>query len=258
MAEHARGAKMFGHLTAGARPRARPASAPGYLVATAFHLAVALLLLRATHHPPVAIEQAAREMAEIFLEAELLYPETRGEPVAAGGAASATSADERPADPQELPFEIPAVAARLAPMPAPAPGRSEERTGDAEGWGVGAGLVLDSIAAPIEVLVSFDFEVTERVRLPRLRNREYVMELLLRYFPPRVANRHRTHESRIRFVIDARGVVDPTSIRLVAADRSEFAVATLAVAERLRFYPARHGRQAVPILIEMPFRWRSE
>lgn len=257
---------MFKHLDAGGRPRARAGSPTTYLVSTALHLAAVLVLLQATSHPPVVMEQAAREMAEIFLNAELVYPETRGGPGAAGGGAAAAvpmdpvDPDETPADPQEIPLEIPPVTARLAPMPVPPAGDADSATADGDGPGVGPGrgLVLDSVSAPVDALFAFDFEVTERVRLPRLRNKEFIMDLLLRRFPARIANRHRSSEARVRFVIDARGVVDPTTIRLVATDRAEFAVATLAVTERLRFYPARHGREAVPILIEMPFRWRAE
>jgi TonB family protein len=97
----------------------------------------------------------------------------------------------------------------------------------------------------------------ERFRLPRLRNRELIVSILQNRYPRRLAFRGLSSAATLRLSIDARGRVDPLSVKVVAFDREEFALLVMDVARRFRFAPAHYRGENVPIIIDIPVEWKA-
>ena len=255
---------MFQHFDPATRSRPDRRYAATLSLSVAVHLVALAGLLHLSSQSALRVAPMRDQAAEVLEWSLTLPPPEASPPEQATNAQQSddvpsevvapTTAEPAQAEVLEPPVEIPPIEAALAlhgrePVPLPT-----ER--EMEGRGAGA-LLLDSIAVSPTALAAFPFllEGSEPVRLPRLRNRDFILELLSRLYPRRLEISRIAGEATLRFTIDARGDVDVASIRLIAADREEFAIAALKAVERFRFWPARYRNQAVPIAIEMPIRW---
>lgn len=61
----------------------------------------------------------------------------------------------------------------------------------------------------------------------------------------------------IELVVDEDGVPVPGSARVIEASHPAFGEATLRVADRFRFRPARIDGTAVPVVVTIPIVWTS-
>ncbi|HEV2734322.1 MAG TPA: energy transducer TonB, partial [Longimicrobiaceae bacterium] len=93
---------------------------------------------------------------------------------------------------------------------------------------------------------------------PRLLNTREVQGVLQELYPPLLRDAGVTGQTHVKFVIDARGRVDPASVVTVSATHSAFAEASLEVVSRMRFSPARVEGREVPVLVQIPITWTLE
>jgi len=159
-----------------------------------------------------------------------------------------------PSVPLEPPSELPPIEARLAAVAEPEPPVTAMF---GSGVGEGGSLTLDSIAVFEELHLPPGVALGERFRLPRLRNRELIVSILQRRYPSRLAFRGLSSAATLRLAIDARGRVDPMSVKVIAFDREEFALIVMDVARRFRFAPAHYRGENVPIIIDIPVEWKA-
>ncbi|HEX2090958.1 MAG TPA: TonB family protein [Longimicrobiaceae bacterium] len=101
-----------------------------------------------------------------------------------------------------------------------------------------------------------DAALTEE--LPVLLNRDEVAAALQELYPPVLRDAGITGEAQVRFVVDAKGSVDPNRVTIVSATHREFAAASAAATARMRFSPARIGGKAVPTQVTLPITWMLE
>ena len=241
------------------RPAIRPVRIGHAAIAAlslAVHLAVVLVLIQLPE--PVREHQLAEELTLLEFAAleGMEAPMARSEPdvriTAEPGEATVS------AEIEEVPAEIPPVAVRLA-LPEGMETQLEgedEAAGELGSDGVGTtAMLLDSVAVTPAPTFQFTYDSSEPVRPPRLRNRQTMVDLLLNRYPTRLLVRRIPGSVTLSFTIDERGIVDPTTVRVLDTDQDEFAVVVLAIASRFRFWPARYRDQNVPIAIHMPVKW---
>jgi TonB family protein len=93
---------------------------------------------------------------------------------------------------------------------------------------------------------------------PRLLNADEVQAVLAGLYPPILRDAGVTGTTVMKFVVNAGGQVEPTSIQAVSTTHDAFAEASAAVVARMRFSPARVEGQAVPVLVQIPITWTLE
>jgi protein TonB len=94
--------------------------------------------------------------------------------------------------------------------------------------------------------------------LPGLANGREMAQHLRRNYPRMLADAAVSGRVLLEFVVDPDGRVRPGSIRVVESTNEQFSEASLRVAERFRFRPARVGDQPVAVLVTVPIDWKPE
>lgn len=112
-------------------------------------------------------------------------------------------------------------------------------------------VVLAAHHAGQGVLVDVD-EVQVK---PRLQNESRIQSLLRRLYPPVLREAGVTGRVLMRFVVDARGRVEPNSVELISASHHDFADASALVVEQFQFRPARMRGRTVRVLVSLPIEW---
>jgi protein TonB len=106
---------------------------------------------------------------------------------------------------------------------------------------------------------SFDGYVYETVEeKPELQNGRDIARLLDRNYPRSLAEAGVAGQVMLELIVDVNGRVRPGSVRVVSATDPQFSDASVRVAERLRFTPARVGDRAVPVMVTLPIDWKPE
>jgi TonB family protein len=255
---------MFQHLEPGGRPRTAAASPINIAVSGVLHL---MVIAAAAHlslpDPGSTPTPPAPLPAEEFTLLPLMMPDlTVAEESAApeGGAAleavleSASGDAGAAALPYEAPVEIPPVNATLA-LDALLPER--RGTGSGESPGVSAlPLALDSvIVIALQSPFRFAYDGVDPVEPPKIRNRQIMAEALAESYPRRLRFAGIPGMVTVRVVVDERGRVAPGSVKLIAADREEFAMVALRLIGRFHFSPARYRGEPVAMMVDLPISW---
>lgn len=106
---------------------------------------------------------------------------------------------------------------------------------------------------------NFDGYVYETVEeKPTLSNGREVARLLDRNYPRSLAEQGVAGQVMLELIVDVNGRVRPGSVRVVSATDPQFSEASVRIAERLRFTPARVGDRAVPVMVTLPIDWKPE
>ena len=106
---------------------------------------------------------------------------------------------------------------------------------------------------------NFDGYVYETVEeKPELENAREIARLLDRNYPRSLAEAGVAGKVMLELIVDANGRVRPGSVRVVSASDPQFSDASVRIAERLRFSPARVGDRAVPVMVTLPIDWKPE
>ncbi|MBD0320391.1 MAG: energy transducer TonB, partial [Gemmatimonadetes bacterium] len=106
---------------------------------------------------------------------------------------------------------------------------------------------------------SFDGYVYETVEeKPTLANGRDIARLLDRNYPRALAEQGVAGQVMLELIVDVNGRVRPGSVRVVSATDPQFSDASVRIAERLRFTPARVGDRAVPVMVTLPIDWKPE
>lgn len=93
---------------------------------------------------------------------------------------------------------------------------------------------------------------------PQLQNGPEVQRLLQRLYPPLLRDAGITGQVQMKFVVNAQGRVEATSVSVINASHDQFGEASTKVVERMRFRPAKVGGRAVPVLVQIPISWTLE
>lgn len=93
---------------------------------------------------------------------------------------------------------------------------------------------------------------------PQLQNASEVQRLLQRLYPPLLRDAGITGQVQMKFVVNASGRVEATSVSVVNASHDQFGEASTKVVEKMRFKPAKVGGRAVPVLVQIPISWTLE
>jgi len=93
---------------------------------------------------------------------------------------------------------------------------------------------------------------------PQLQNGPEVQRLLQRLYPPLLRDAGITGQVQMKFVVNAQGRVEATSVSVVNASHDQFGEASTKVVEKMRFRPAKVGGRAVPVLVQIPISWTLE
>jgi protein TonB len=93
---------------------------------------------------------------------------------------------------------------------------------------------------------------------PQLQNGPEVQRLLQRLYPPLLRDAGITGQVQMKFVVNAQGRVEATSVSVVNASHAQFGEASSKVVEKMRFRPAKVGGRAVPVLVQIPISWTLE
>ena len=91
--------------------------------------------------------------------------------------------------------------------------------------------------------------------LPEMENRAEVDRLLRRQYPTVLLDAGVTGKVVLEMVVRADGSVEPGSVRVVTATHERFEEASIRVAEKMRFRPARIGDEAVAVRVTLPIDW---
>ncbi len=91
--------------------------------------------------------------------------------------------------------------------------------------------------------------------LPEMENRSEVDRLLRRQYPAVLLDAGVTGKVVLEMVVRADGSVEPGSVRVVSATHERFVEASVRVAEKMRFRPARIGDEAVAVRVTLPIDW---
>lgn len=118
------------------------------------------------------------------------------------------------------------------------PAKATSSEGDGEGSG------------PLDVAV-----VEER---PKLINGSEMERALQRAYPALLRDAGITGNAVLRFVIDDDGRVEPGSVSVVSASHDAFGEASVQVANKMRFRPAKVAGRNVRVLISMPIQWQLD
>jgi protein TonB len=92
---------------------------------------------------------------------------------------------------------------------------------------------------------------------PTLANAADVARLLDRNYPEALSEAGVAGRVMLEMTIDENGRVRPGSARVVSASHEEFTAATLRIAERMRFRPARVEGRAVAVMVTLPIDWKT-
>ncbi|HEU0077369.1 MAG TPA: TonB family protein, partial [Longimicrobiaceae bacterium] len=122
-------------------------------------------------------------------------------------------------------------------------------------WNPGMDGASTQAGAPAEAAPA---DVADAEVKPQLLNAGEVQALLAEMYPPLLRDAGITGQTEIRFVVDAEGAVDPTSIVVVSATHEALADASAAVVVGMRFSPARVLGRTVPVLVQIPIAWTLE
>ncbi|HEX8690925.1 MAG TPA: energy transducer TonB [Longimicrobium sp.] len=147
--------------------------------------------------------------------------------------------NERPVDPREYSGEGRQAGNVIVPNPAPNPAPP---AGDPQPSGNGEGPVSAEVAT----------------ELPALANRAEAERLLRRYYPPLLRESGMTGRTVVTLIIDAEGRVEPGSVSVQETSHPAFAEPAVKVAEKMRFRPAKLGREPISVIIAIPIEWRLE
>ncbi|MET0395507.1 MAG: TonB family protein [Longimicrobiaceae bacterium] len=93
---------------------------------------------------------------------------------------------------------------------------------------------------------------------PQLQNGPEVQRLLQRLYPPLLRDAGITGQVQMKFVVNAAGRVEATSVSVINASHDQFGEASTKVVEKMRFRPAKVGGRAVPVLVQIPISWTLE
>jgi protein TonB len=93
---------------------------------------------------------------------------------------------------------------------------------------------------------------------PQLQNGPEVQRLLQRLYPPLLRDAGITGQVQMKFVVNAQGRVEATSVSVINASHDQFGEASTKVVEKMRFRPAKVGGRAVPVLVQIPISWTLE
>jgi TonB family protein len=77
-------------------------------------------------------------------------------------------------------------------------------------------------------------------------------------YPPSMVLRKMEGSAVMRFVVDSTGLIDMTTVRVIAATHQVFAQAVLDAMPRMKYRPARIGIRAVRLLVEQSFAFKLE
>jgi TonB family protein len=249
---------MFHHLHGG-RPRTAAASPATFASSVALHLIVLAGAIRfsmpPTYVPPPEAELEVFTMISLpQIEASSVGPVDA--PTEAPTAVQAPAeVSETAADPtgEDIPFEIPPVDAFLSPFSSV---RAPPHPGGGDSSPSAGALLLDSVVVLAHGSpYRFDYDGVEPVLPPTIRDRRAISDMLANMYPRNLRYARISGSVTLRFVVDERGRVEPGTIRLLAADRDEFAMVAMRVIRWFEFSPARYRGEAVPMMIELPISW---
>lgn len=112
--------------------------------------------------------------------------------------------------------------------------------------------------APPAALPNFDGYVYETVEeKPLLDNARDMARLLDRNYPEALSAAGVAGRVMLQLIVDENGRVRPGSARVVSASHEEFTAATLRIAERMRFRPARVEGRPVAVMVTLPIDWKT-
>ncbi|HEX8359039.1 MAG TPA: TonB family protein [Longimicrobium sp.] len=221
-------------------------------------LLVALVVAHSTATPVAPVETVDREF--VFPESE---PETPppppDEPEQPDTPPPPVPGEtvEIPA-PTTVPDGLPEVDPNEKPL-TPADVTGDGRPGDYIGTPPPAPTPPTGSDAPPAPLPSFGDYVYETVEeKPVLDNARDVARLLDRNYPSALSEAGVTGQVMLELVVDENGRVRPGSIRVVSASHEEFTAATLRIAERMRFRPARVDDRPVAVKVTLPIDWKTK
>ncbi len=256
---------MFNKLVA-SEGRKNAAISPTTMVASvAAHVLLLGGVVYATEHTEVG--RKVKEEVVAYMEIEPEQPKAPEPP----------KVEEPPPPPPEAPPEAPPPVAKgfqelVPPEEPPAkipdvdPNQKAVNVEDFSGVGVAGGTskgidggVPQNMAEKKEENtgpVPIDVSLAEEK--PQLQNAAEVQRLLQRNYPPLLRDSGITGQVQMKFVVNAQGRVEATSVSVVNASHDAFGEASTRVVERMRFKPAKVGGRAVPVLVQIPISWTLE
>jgi protein TonB len=250
---------MFRVLT---RKRKRRLSSPRTVaLSVGIHLLlVGLVVAHSTAAPVAPVERVDREF--VFPESE---PETPPPPPDEPDVPEQPDAPPPPVPGETVELPAPTTVADGLPevhpnekplTPAEVTGMG--RPGDYIGPPPPAPTPPNGSDAPPAPLPNFDGYVYETVEeKPLLDNARDVARLLDRNYPEALSEAGVAGQVTLQLIVDENGRVRPGSVRVVSASHEEFTAATLRIAERMRFRPARVEGRPVPVMVTLPIDWKT-
>ncbi|HEX8830141.1 MAG TPA: energy transducer TonB [Longimicrobium sp.] len=109
--------------------------------------------------------------------------------------------------------------------------------------------------APLPTFEGYVYETVEEK--PLLDNARDVARLLDRNYPEALSEAGIAGQVTLQLIVDENGRVRPGSVRVISASHEEFTAATLRIAERMRFRPARVEGRPVPVMVTLPIDWKT-
>lgn len=109
--------------------------------------------------------------------------------------------------------------------------------------------------APLPTFEGYVYETVEEK--PLLDNARDVARLLDRNYPEALSEAGIAGQVTLQLIVDENGRVRPGSVRVISASHEEFTAATLRIAERMRFHPARVEGRPVPVMVTLPIDWKT-
>jgi TonB family protein len=113
-----------------------------------------------------------------------------------------------------------------------------------------------SAAARDTVPARFTYEVGVLERQPELMNKAAAQSMLSRYYPRMLEDAGIGGTTQVQFVITPEGIVDPSSIKVIATSHEQFAEASRKVVEAFEFRPGIYKGKPVRVMIQMPITWQ--
>lgn len=113
----------------------------------------------------------------------------------------------------------------------------------------------DGAPAPLPDFGGYVYETVEEK--PLLDNARDVARLLDRNYPEALSEAGVAGQVMLQLIVDENGRVRPGSARVVSASHEEFTAATLRIAERMRFRPARVEGRPVAVMVTLPIDWKT-
>jgi TonB family protein len=117
------------------------------------------------------------------------------------------------------------------------------------------GLLSDAVEAGSNQAMAIELVTVK----PQLINREEMLAVLLRQYPPSLRQFGVEGSAIVQFVVDTNGRVEPRSVTLLSSTHPLFGSAAIEVARKARFTPGRvaSGTEmvAVPVMVRAPLKW---